>query len=264
MTKPPTPSLTVIKVGGAVLSNPKALHQLLSTLHSSALPFVLVHGGGQTTDNMLAQAGFETQKKDGQRITPADHMPVVTGALAGVANKTLVTQAQAAGFIAVGLSLADGPLVPLEQNVSLGCVGEPSLSGTLESGRTVLDALLQAAVLPIISSIGVTTQGVLCNVNADLAAAAIADLLEAPLVLLSDVPAIKDAHGNPVGSLTLPEAESLLEEDFVQGGMRVKLAAAILAAQRARRSTAIAGWADPDTVIALLHGDAGGTQIHPV
>lgn len=263
MSEYQTPTVTVIKVGGAVLSNPAALNRLLSVLHASALPFVLVHGGGQMTDEMLAQAGFKTEKRDGQRITPTDQMRVVTGALAGVANKSLVVQAQTVGFVAVGLSLADGPLVSLEHNASLGCVGEPSVHGKLESGRMVLAALLRAKALPIISSIGVTEDGILCNVNADLAAAAVADLLEAPLILLSDVPAILDAQGHPVGSLTIPEAEVLLEQDFVQGGMRVKLAAAIHAAQRARRTTAIAGWADPDTVIALLHGHAGGTQIYP-
>ena len=85
--------------------------------------------------------------------------------------------------------------------------------------------------------------------------------LNAELLLFSDVPAILDGHNNPINEISLAEARLLLSQPFIQGGMQVKLKAAILAAERSRRSTAIAGWADAQTVVAVLQGECLGTHI---
>lgn len=256
-------SYSVIKVGGAVLENPNALFTLLSNLSHSKKPFVLVHGGGSQTDRMLQQAGLQSQKVQGQRVTPEDHMDIVTGALAGSVNKRIVSTAQQAGFQAIGLSLADGPMVYMQQNHALGCVGEPVQDSHDGIGAAVLTLLLEQGFLPIVSSIGVDQTGQLLNVNADYAAAALANVLAARLILLSDVNAILDAEGKPLSVLSFAQAQQLLQQDFIQGGMKVKLAAALLAAERSRRITAIAGWAQPESVIALLQGEYRGTCILP-
>ncbi|WP_194755604.1 acetylglutamate kinase [Aliidiomarina indica] len=258
-----THAISVIKVGGAILDNQDSLQALLVALYQAQLPFVLVHGGGSLTDHMLLQAGFSSEKKDGQRITPESQINVVTGALAGAANKQIVAVAQQAGFSALGLSLADGPLLYVQQNPALGRVGEPIADTTEGIGGHILPLLLRQGILPVVSSIGIDHQGQLLNVNADYAAAALANQLSARLILLSDVDAIRDATGTPLAVLEFHQARDLLSENFIVGGMKVKLAAALHAAERSRRMTAITGWGNPESVIALLQGEMRGTCILP-
>lgn len=254
-------AIKVVKVGGAILDNPAALTAFLNAIAVSQVPVVLVHGGGSTVDQQLEQAGFHSEKIHGQRITAVEHMPIVTGALAGTTNKKLVAAAHAVGLKAVGLSLADGPICQLQRVAALGCVGEPKAQSDPLAGVSLLQSMVATGFFPIVSSIGLDEQLQLCNVNADYAAAAIAMALDAELMLFSDVPAILDAQKNPIHDISLAEAHVLLSEPFIHGGMQVKLKAAILAAERSRRSTAIAGWADAQTVVALLQGERLGTHI---
>ncbi|WP_157981112.1 acetylglutamate kinase [Aliidiomarina haloalkalitolerans] len=253
--------IKVAKVGGAILDNPQALAAFLQAIAVSQVPVVLVHGGGTTVDQQLQQAGFISEKVNGQRVTAVEHMPIITGALAGTTNKKIVAAAHGAGLKAVGLSLADGPMCALKRVAALGCVGEPMANAEKLPGVELLQLLLSSGFFPIVSSIGLDQDQTLCNVNADYAAAAIAMALNAELLLFSDVPAILDGHNNPINEISLAEARLLLSQPFIQGGMQVKLKAAILAAERSRRSTAIAGWADAQTVVAVLQGECLGTHI---
>lgn len=258
----PSQVIKVVKVGGAILENEMALANFLTAVNASGEAVVIVHGGGSAVDQQLHQAGLQSAKIDGQRVTSVEQIDIIIGALAGTANKTLVAAAQKAGIHAVGLSLADGPLCSLEPVPSLGLVGEPKPeTAAISAGQALIHGLLAQGFCPVISSIGIDDQFQLRNVNADYAAAAMAMLLQAELFLFSDVPAILDLQQKPINELSLVEARTLLTEPFIQGGMRVKLKAAILAAERARRSTAIAGWADAQTVIALLRGERLGTHI---
>ena len=261
------PAAKVIKIGGALLqpSNTAALQTFLNALATAAHPCVLVHGGGALVDEMLAAAGFTSEKVNGQRISAAVHMDIIVGALAGTTNKGLVNAVIQHGLTAVGLSLADGPLWHMQSQATLGCVGAPAQDGFSAQGKALLNTLLRQGFVPIVSSIGSNEQGVLCNVNADYAAAAIAMALDAELLLLSDVPAILDENGAAIGVVSLAAAQELLTQPFVQGGMQVKLQAAILTSAFSRRTTAIASWADSQAVIAFLTESAAyhGTQIQP-
>ena len=256
----------VIKIGGAALVSTTQLNSLLVQIKQAlqGRPWVLVHGGGDTIDEWLTQAGASSSKLNGQRVTPAEHMPLVTGALAGYTNKVLVSIAQQAGIRALGLSLVDGEALPLHQNLELGCVGTPNwadIATNKAKYAELLEHLFKAQVTPVMSSIGCLGNGQLANVNADLAAAAIAFVLDAELLLLSDVDAILNANGEAIGDITLSAGYALLEQSFVQGGMHVKLEAALEAASRCRRMTAITSWQQPAQVVALLQGDSVGTRI---
>lgn len=259
----------VIKVGGSLLNDinteqqnqQSALNKLLTALAESKQPVVLVHGGGSAVDSALNKAGLTSEKVNGQRISAPEHMDIIVGTLAGTTNKKLVQAAQQNGFAAIGISLADGPLWTMTLNSGLGMVGQPANDGFSASGKALLNTLLRNNFTPIISSIGLTSDNELCNVNADYAAAAIAMALDAELLLLSDVPAILDAQQQAIGDISLTTAKALLAEDFVQGGMKVKLEAAILTSEFSRRTTAIAGWADSAAVIAHLQGKPQGTRI---
>lgn len=250
----------VIKIGGAILEQSSALQELLTvlaTLNNQAI--VLVHGGGCVVDQQLAQAGFVTEKKQGLRVTPAAQMPIISGALAGFVNKTIVAKANSMAIPAVGLSLLDGNMVSCQLNPhQLGSVGVPSAQNS-----HLLDSLLSAGIMPVISSIGALATGELVNVNADDAAVVICQLLNAELLLLTDVNGVKGQDGCYLTSLDSSQANVLIEQGVISGGMTAKVQAALLAAQRLRRSIAVASWQQPQQIIRLLQGEAAGTRIQP-
>lgn len=266
MTKP-----LVIKIGGAILENKSALTNLLTEISSlkrqKQTPIIIVHGGGCVVDDMLSDAGFTTEKKNGLRVTPLEQMPIIGGALAGFVNKTIVAQANELGLNAIGLSLTDGNMVQCKLHpLDLGAVGIPT-----PNSSKLLDMLLQTNFLPIISSIGALTQNTstqseispLVNVNADDAAVVICQLLNAELLLLTDVNGVKDASGNYLTSLSSAQAKSLISDGVIAGGMTAKVNAALTAANQLRRSIVVASWQSPKQIFAMLAGDTIGTRILP-
>ena len=250
----------VIKIGGAILEQKTALVALLNVLKSiKNKTIVLVHGGGCVVDEMLSQAGFLTTKKQGLRVTPKEQMPIISGALAGSVNKSIVAQANSLKLNAVGLSLADGCMVSCQLSPeNLGEVGEPS-----PQSSALLDCLIQAKFLPIISSIGALANGDLVNVNADDAAVVICQLLNAELLLLTDVDGVWDAQGNCLASLNTQQADELIKQGVIAGGMTAKVNAALSAANHLRRSIAVASWKTPEKIALLLAGKNIGTRVLP-
>lgn len=255
----------VIKIGGAILDGYNqgkvaALNALLTVISNlKNQPVVLVHGGGCVVDEMLAQAGFSTEKKQGLRITPKAQMPIISGALAGSVNKAIVASAASLNLSAVGLSLTDGEMVKCQLSpLQLGQVGEPK-----PYNSALLDTLLKANFLPIVSSIGALSSGELVNVNADDAAVAICQLLNAELLLLTDVNGVKDASGEYLATLNNKQAEELIQAGVISGGMTAKVNAALHAANKLRRSIAVASWQSPEQIVDLLNGGNIGTRIQP-
>lgn len=250
----------VIKIGGAILEKPEALKSLLKVIASlKNQAIVLVHGGGCVVDEMLSQAGFSTEKKNGLRVTPKEQMPIISGALAGCVNKAIVATANNLKLSAVGLSLADGDMVNCQlSNKGLGLVGEPKAHNS-----KLLDTLLNGHFLPVVSSIGALANGELVNVNADDAAVVICQLLNAELLLLTDVNGVKDGSGAYIDSLNGAEANQLIEQGIIAGGMTAKVNAALYAASQLRRSIAVASWQSPTQILNLLAGENIGTRIQP-
>jgi len=250
----------VIKIGGTILETDGALTALLnviSQLKDQAV--VLVHGGGCIVDDMLSKAGFTTEKKHGLRISPKEQMPIIAGALSGSVNKTIVAIAASIKLPAVGLSLADGDMVTCTlSEKDLGMVGEP-----LANNSKLLDSLLNSKFMPVISSIGALKNGQLVNVNADDAAVAICQLLNAELLLLTDVNGVKDGNGNYISQLNNQQAESLIAQGVIAGGMTAKVNAALHAANQLRRSITVASWQAPEQINNLLDGEHIGTRIQP-
>jgi len=256
MTKP-----LVIKIGGAILEKTDALANLLTVIAQlkTDAKVVLVHGGGCVVDEMLAQAGFTTVKKHGLRVTPNDQIGLISGALAGTVNKSIVATANSMHLSAVGLSLADGDMIACTRSeLDLGEVGVPS-----PKSSQLLDALLKSNFLPVVSSIGALSNGNLVNVNADDAAVAICQLLNAELLLLTDVNGVKGSDGEYLSSLNSKQANSLITQGVIAGGMTAKVNAALHAANQLRRSIAVASWQSPEQITRLLAGQGVGTQIQP-
>ncbi|WP_158971514.1 acetylglutamate kinase [Paraglaciecola sp. L3A3] len=258
MTNKPT---LVIKVGGAFMQSDSHALDLLNTIGQLQENYhlVLVHGGGAMVEELMQALNLSSQKIDGLRVTPAEHMPYITGALAGTANKQLSSLAIQAGLTPVGLSLVDGKMCNAAvMREELGAVGTVTANDP-----TLLKVLAATQMLPIISSIGVSDAGQLLNINADQAATVIAQLLDAELLLLSDVPGVLDVNKTLINELTSTQIDLLVKENVIRDGMVVKVEAALTAANSLGRNVTIASWKDSEKLLGLLQQQAVGTKIFP-
>ncbi|CFQ98314.1 acetylglutamate kinase [Yersinia enterocolitica] len=251
----------VIKLGGVLLDSEEALERLFTALvtyrEKHERPLVIMHGGGCLVDDLMKKLALPVVKKNGLRVTPADQIDIITGALAGTANKTLLAWAVKHDINAVGLCLGDGHTVSVTPlDTTLGHVGKA------EAGSPALvQTLLAANYMPIISSIGITKEGSLMNVNADQAATALAATLGADLILLSDVSGILDGKGQRIAEMTAQKAEQLIAQGIITDGMVVKVNAALDAARSLGRPVDIASWRHADQLPALFNGVPIGTRI---
>jgi acetylglutamate kinase len=241
----------VIKLGGALLENPAANAPFFVALaqfiqHNQNV--VLVHGGGKYVDRHLELLGFKSEKRDGIRITPSEHMQEIAGVLAGQMNARLVGMLQSRGVNAVGLTLADGATTTARKTEKFafdaGRVGE--ITG---GDASLIQTLLRNGCTPIFSSIGMDSAGELLNINADEAAAAIARLVSArQLVLLTDVAGVIDNAGNIISSLDRNSVDRLTQSGAITGGMIAKVRAALEASEQAGVATLVAGWNDANVL----------------
>lgn len=251
----------VIKVGGAILDDTELVSALFTVIKEMQIHqhVVLVHGGGKGVENLLGQLGLKSEKLDGLRITPEDHIDYVVGALAGSANKKLCALAKKAELTPVGLSLFDGNSLECEQiSQQLGQVGKAK-----PKDPSLLSTLLANGMFVVVSSIGADQQGLLLNVNADDAATAIANLLDAQLILLSDVAGVLDASKSLLPSLSAQQAEDMINENIITDGMVVKVKAAQQAATQLGKAVTIASWQSPQQLLNYQHGKVG-TKILPL
>ncbi len=171
-------SLSIIKVGGAVVEDPASLSALLDQFVKVGGHKVLVHGGGRSATKLAAQLGIESQMVGGRRITDAETLRVVTMVYAGLVNKNIVAQLQARGTNALGLCGADlnlirahrRPVTP--EGIDFGFVGD--VDGA--DGQRLLQ-LLSEGITPVIAPITHDGTGQLLNTNADTIAQAVATAL---------------------------------------------------------------------------------------
>lgn len=251
----------VLKLGGVLLDNEEALERLFSALvnyrSANSRPLIIVHGGGCVVDELMKKLSLPVVKKQGLRITPADQIDVITGALAGSANKTLLAWAQKYQIAAVGLCLGDGQSVNVVRlDPELGHVGFAT-----PGNPRLISLLLSANFMPVMSSIGITASGELMNVNADQAATALAATLGADLIMLSDVSGILDGKGQRIAELTAEKAQKLINQGIITDGMVVKVNAALEAAHILGRPVDIASWRYAEQLPQLFDGVAIGTRI---
>ncbi|MBP2169167.1 acetylglutamate kinase [Erwinia toletana] len=251
----------IIKLGGVLLDSEEALARLFDALvtyrESHQRPLLIVHGGGCLVDELMKKLALPVEKKNGLRVTPPDQIDIITGALAGTANKTLLAWAKKYAINAVGLCLGDGSSVNVTQlDEALGHVGNAT-----PGSPVLINSLLAGGFLPVISSIGITAEGELMNVNADQAATALAATLGADLILLSDVSGILDGKGQRIEEMTAAKAEQLIAQGIITDGMIVKVNAALDAARTLGRPVDIASWRNAEQLPTLFNGVSIGTRI---
>lgn len=254
----------VLKVGGALLDDAAAQSAFLdavAALHRSHPGrLVLVHGGGATIERHCAQANLATEKKHGIRVTPAEHMPTIAGALCGGVNAPLVAALEARGVRACGLRLLDAGLAQCERvDATLG-VGE--VGRVVGGDPTVTRTLLSAGCLPVIASVGATSDGALLNVNADDTAAAVAKILGAErLLLLTDVPGVRGGDGEVAATLDAARIDEWIRLGVISGGMIPKVRGALAAAEMSGTPVVIASWRDVSALARALAGQPVGTLV---
>jgi len=251
----------VVKVGGALLENPEAVDRLFAAfsgfLANSARALVLVHGGGCLVDDLLSKMQITSEKIDGLRVTPFDQIDYIAGALAGTANKHLLAQSLQAGLKGVGLCLGDAGMCRITQlDERLGAVGVG-----IANDASLLNQLIEGGFFPVISSIGIGDDGRLYNVNGDQAALVIAQLLQAELVLLSDVEGVLDGDRELIPELSLSLANELMDSNVIRDGMSVKVKAAFDAASSIGGTVYLASWKSPEKLVAMLNGEPSGTKV---
>jgi acetylglutamate kinase len=232
----------------------------IATLREANSAVVLVHGGGPEIDAALAERGVETLRIDGMRVTGAATLEVTEAVLCGSINKRIVRDAIALRMPAVGLSGQDGSMLVAERATGmrgedLGYVGR-----IVATDVRPIDALLDSGFLPIVAPLAVARDGSHAyNVNADLAAAALAGALRADaFVAITNVPRVfrdPDDPASGIDALTPEDALRFAAGDACRSSMKPKLQAAA----RAVRGGATAAYicsAKPNAIAAAFRGDA--------
>lgn len=198
---------------------------------------IVVHGGGPQIGEHLARMGKESEFVEGMRVTDAETMDVVQMVLGGLVNKEIVSLLNQHGGCAVGLTGKDGemirarkltftrsnPELQAPEIIDVGHVGE------VESiDASVLHMLAEDDFIPVIAPIGVGEDGAAYNINADLVAGRIAEVLEAEkLMLLTNTPGVLDTEGNLLTGLTAGEVDELIADGTIAGGMLPKIRCAL-------------------------------------
>ncbi len=220
--------IIVVKYGGSAMSNDELKRNVIkdvTLLKLVGFKPIIVHGGGKEISQWVSKVGKEAQFVNGLRVTDAETMEIAEMVLSKV-NKSLVTMVQELGVKAVGISGKDGGLLTVDKKYAdgqdIGFVGEIK-----EVNPKVLYDLLEKDFLPIVAPIGLDEQFASYNINADDAACAIAKSVGADkLVFLTDIEGLyKDINDKSsfISRITASEAEALIADGFIGGGMLPKL-----------------------------------------
>ncbi|MBK1633281.1 acetylglutamate kinase [Thiohalocapsa halophila] len=235
---------------------------------------VLVHGGGPQIGELLERLGKASQFVDGMRVTDSETMDVVEMVLGGLVNKEIVNLINQHGGNAVGLTGKDGDLIRARKMllrrdapelaapeiIDLGHVGEVE---SIDVG--VVDMLVGGNFIPVIAPIGVGADGFSYNINADLVAGKVAEVLHAEkLILLTNTAGILDAEGALMRELELSRVEALIGDGVIAGGMLPKVRCALEAVKAGVRAAHILDGRVEHAVLLDLFTDEGvGTKISP-
>ncbi|MBT3812368.1 MAG: acetylglutamate kinase [Gammaproteobacteria bacterium] len=190
---------------------------------------VVVHGGGPQIGHLLERLNIATEFVHGMRVTNTETMDVVEMVLGGQVNKDIVNLINMAGGKAVGLTGKDGDFIrahkidmqqfnkasSASEIIDIGHVGEVS-----SIDPSVVEMLSQSDFIPVIAPIGVGEDGRSYNINADLVAGKVAEVLNAEkLILLTNIPGIMDQQNNLLTGLTLENIDNLILDGTISGGM---------------------------------------------
>jgi acetylglutamate kinase len=255
----------VVKYGGNAMVPGSAagddpLLAEIGALREDGSAVAVVHGGGPEIDSALAARGIETARIAGMRVTDAATLGVTEAVLCGTVNKRIVRAALSLGIPAVGLSGQDAGMLVAGAEVGTGGEDLGYVGRVISADVRLLRALLDAGFLPIVAPLAVAADGSHAyNVNADLAAAALASALRADVfVAVTNVPRVLRDPSDPssgIAAFTPEDALSFAADDGCRSSMKPKLRAAACAV-RDGVSIAYICCAKPDAIASALRGDA--------
>lgn len=265
----------VIKYGGNAMENQdlkQSFARDIVLLKQIGINPIVVHGGGPQIAALLEKIGKKSEFIGGMRVTDSETMDVVEMVLGGLVNKEIVNLINKHGGQAVGLTGKDGQFIKakkliISQNspetnvpeiIDIGQVGEVETIST-----DVLDMLINSHFIPVIAPIGVDKQGNSLNINADLVAGKISEVLKAEkLILLTNVNGIQDKNKEVLTGITTEQVESLIKDGTIYGGMLPKIKCAIDAVNNGVNSAHIIDGRVLHAVLLEVLTDAGvGTLI---
>jgi acetylglutamate kinase len=262
----------VIKYGGNAMTEPHLKESFASDvvlLKLVGMNPVVVHGGGPQINDMLDKLGKKGEFIQGMRVTDEETMDIVEMVLGGQVNKEIVNLINRKGGKAVGLTGQDGNFIHAskllmqdkdkpEQMIDIGQVGEishidPSIITFLDSGDFI----------PVIAPIGVGADGKTYNINADVVAGKLAEILGAEkLILLTNTPGVLDKNGNLLTGLTPKQIDDLVDDGTLSGGMLPKIGSALDAARGGVKSVHIIdGRVEHALLLEVLTDEGVGTLI---
>jgi acetylglutamate kinase len=241
---------------------------------------VIVHGGGPQIGGLLDRIGKESRFVEGMRVTDTETMDIVEMVLGGLVNKEIVNLINRHGGNAVGLTGKDGDLIrarklvftrtspelQVPEIIDIGHVGEVASINT-----AVVDILIKGSFIPVIAPIGVGEEGQSYNINADLVAGKLAQVMRAEkLIILTNIAGLLNKQGKVLTGLSIDQVAELIEDGTIYGGMLPKIRAIIDAVKGGVRSAHIIDGRVEHAVLLEIFTDVGvgtliqGRRIHPL
>jgi acetylglutamate kinase len=265
----------VVKFGGNAMVDP-LLHESFARdvvlMKLVGMNPVVVHGGGPQIGALLEKLNIRTKFVDGMRVTDAQTMDVVEMVLGGSVNKEIVSSINRNGGKAIGVTGKDGqmirahklkvtrhsPELDAPEIIDIGHVGEVDQIDT-----EVLNVILESNFIPVIAPIGVGEDGSTYNINADLVAGKLAEVMRAEkLMLLTNVAGLLDKNGEILTGLTTGQVDGLIADGTISGGMLPKIRCALDAVKTGVTSAHIVDGRVPHAVLLETFTDEGmGTLI---
>lgn len=260
----------VIKFGGNAMTNPE-LHESFARdvvlMKLVGMNPVVVHGGGPQIGQLLDRLNIETRFIDGMRVTDEHTMDVVEMVLGASVNKEIVDSIHRNGGRAIGITGKDGQLIQARKlSGPWGNEGQPDIGQVGEVERIdtdILSTLSDSDYIPVIAPVAGSEDGSTYNINADLVAGKLAEVLRAEkLMLLTNVPGLLDANGKTLTGLSSEQVETLIQSDVIQGGMLPKVRCALNAVKGGVDSAHIIDGRVPHAALLEIFSDEGiGTLI---
>ncbi len=254
--------IVVIKYGGNAMENEKLKQNVMEDvvlLTEVGVKLVLVHGGGPDINETLNLVGKESKFVNGLRYTDKETMDIVQMVLAGKTNKNLVNMITKLNAKAVGISGMDGHVIEarkMQSENDLGYVGEIA-----EIHPELIFKLIEDGYIPVIASVGTDQNGNIFNVNADLAASAIAGALNAEnMIFVSNVPGVlrnPDDEDSIMTNIHISDVPKLEEEGIITGGMIPKVECCVDCVRQGVKKTVIIDGRIPHACLIEMLSDEG-------
>lgn len=260
----------VIKFGGNAMTDPE-LHESFARdvvlMKLVGMNPIIVHGGGPQIGQLLTRLGIESRFVGGMRVTDEETVDVVEMVLGASVNKEIVDSIHRNGGRAVGITGKDGELIrarALTRRPSEECIEDIGLVGEVESVDTdILTMLANSDYIPVIAPVAGGADGLTYNINADLVAGKLAEVLQAEkLMLLTNVTGLLDGDGNTLTGLTTERVDELIADNVITGGMLPKVGCAMDAVKAGVTSAHIIDGRVPHaTLLEIFSNEGIGTLI---